>query len=112
MEEKEYDYLIPPNIRQKFVLFDSLGIGWIELGIIILGVGIGILLFMVAGLFTAHLARLFLIVVPAGIAFAVVLPFDLTGQRYLDRFMDFLKYRNVKRKYYYVAGKGVNQSVD
>lgn len=97
-------YLIPRNVSQRFEFFP--GFGWIELLLTLAGFGVGIILFLAAGIFTGSLARVLFVVFTTGAGFVCGKGDPRTGKTVLSLVEDFRGWKMRQRRYLYYFGSG------
>jgi|UPI0005D12B82 hypothetical protein len=96
-------YLIPKNVNTRFEFRD--GFGWKELGIMLIGGGIGALLFYLLGLLSVGLVgRLILLALPIGVAFFLIQPHPMTRVSVLETVRLQVRFTRSKKRYLYVYG--------
>lgn len=97
-------YLVPKNVKNRFEFFP--GFGWMDLGFCFGGAGIGLVLFLITGLFTHSLFRVFFILFFTAIGFIITRPHPLTKRPLLVTFTHFKDFSKKQKRYYYRFGSG------
>ncbi|UFJ41350.1 PrgI family protein [Brevibacillus humidisoli] len=96
-------YLIPKNVNTRFEFRD--GVGWKEIVVMLAGVGVGLILFFLLGLFSTGLfIRLILLAAPIIGAFFLIQPHPMTKQSVLDTLWMAHRFRRSKKRYLYKFG--------
>lgn len=103
-QQQTNEYLIPKNVNAKFQFFP--GFGWFELGVVLCGVIIGVIIFFILNIFTNSIWRAFSIVFPTVISLGIVQKDEKTGLSILSLISDYKKFNLNQRKYLYIYGKG------
>lgn len=103
-QQQANEYLIPKNVNTRFQFFP--GFGWFELGVVLCGVIIGVIIFFILNVFTNSIWRAFSIIVPTVIAFAIVQRDEKTGMSILSLINDYKKFNLSQKRYLYIYGKG------
>lgn len=109
MEERDYEnpYLIPKNIKARFEVIP--GIGWREIFVTLIGLIIGLLLFVLLGAFSVPIiVRMFITAVCAAIGYGISVPNPRTGFNLLDILKLMRRFNSKTKRYYYVFGEGRN----
>ncbi|MBO8164206.1 MAG: PrgI family protein [Brevibacillus sp.] len=96
-------YLIPKKINTRFEFRD--GFGWKELGILLIGAGVGLLLFFLLDLMSAGLfIRVILLAAPVVGAFFLIQPHPMTKVSVWDTFRMAYRFRQSQKLYLYKFG--------
>lgn len=103
--QNNQQYLIPRNVNTRFTFFE--GFGWKELFLCLLGVGIGILLFLILSIFFRNVfIKGIIAVFPVAAAFTVTRENPRTGMSLLKLLKDFRDYVGQQKLFLYYHGKG------
>ncbi|MCP1312093.1 PrgI family mobile element protein [Paenibacillus tyrfis] len=97
-------FLIPKNVRTRMEFFT--GFGWFELFILLIGLGVGILLFGIAFLITHSFITLLFIVVGGTAGFLLGKPNPYTGMNALSFLKAFKAFKTKRNRYFYRFGDG------
>lgn len=96
-------YLIPKNVNTRFEFKD--GLGWKELGILLMGAGLGALLFYFLGLLEVGIVgQLLLSAIPILVAFFFIQVHPATRISVLDTIILQIRFTQSKKRYLYVYG--------
>ncbi|OCZ51345.1 PrgI family protein [Dehalobacter sp. TeCB1] len=95
------EYLIPANVTTRFEFFP--GLGWFELGSIVLACIVGVILSFLLGLlpFISIGVRMFIIVIPTVAAFFIVKRDPTSGMNLLDTLKSAKLFKEKQKRYLY-----------
>lgn len=96
-------YLVPKNVATRYEFFG--GFGWRELLLVLAAGLVGMVLFVVAGVWTGSPARVLLVVVPAGLAFLVARE-GRGGGSALALAQERMRFRRAQQRFLYFSGRG------
>ncbi|WP_019123864.1 PrgI family protein [Brevibacillus massiliensis] len=100
-------YLIPKNVKARFEFRD--GFGWKELGMMLVGAVVGVVLFLLSGLLIDSLvSRVLILLVPIAGAFLLIQPHPATKLSVLITLRMIYRFRQSKKLYLYRFGGSRN----
>lgn len=97
-------FLIPKNVSTRLEFFS--GFGWRELYLVLIGLGVGGLLFLLTFLITHSFYSIAFVGAGAGIGFFLGKPDPRTRKNALDFFRDYQAFNRRAKRYYYRHGEG------
>ena len=100
--------MIPKNVRARLEFFP--GFGFRELGITVLGLGIGAIISFLIYLITNHVFSFLFAVIGCTFGFLLSKPEPHTGKSPLSLIKDIRQYNSKPKRYYYRFGEGRNKN--
>lgn len=98
------DFLIPKNVKTRYTFFE--GFGFRELGLTLIGLAAGGLLFGLFYVITDSLFSIVCIGFGGGLGFVISKPDPRTGRSPLELLKSWRAFRKKQKKYFYVFGTG------
>jgi len=102
--DEEYEFLIPKKINTRFEFFP--GIGIIEIIIISVGLLIATIIFLLFGIFTSSMLRIFIFLPGFLIPFGLVYQDPRNNISLLKILKDVKNFNSKPKTYKYIHGKG------
>jgi len=94
-------YQVPKNISARFEFFP--GFGWKELFFVLLGLLLGLIVYLILSIFTHSPARYLAVFIFTGLAYFLVIP-GPDGNSVSSLIKYYLKWSKKQKRYLYVQG--------
>jgi len=98
-------YQVPKNISARFEFFS--GFGWKELFFVLIGLSVGLFVYLILSIFTKSIIRYLIVLILTGLAYFLVIP-GPDGNSVLSLIKYYLKWSKKQKRYLYVQGGYMN----
>ncbi|EIV99930.1 MULTISPECIES: PrgI family mobile element protein [Thermoanaerobacter] len=94
-------YQVPKNISAKFEFFP--GFGWKELFFVLIGLSIGLFVYLILSIFTKSIIRYLIVLILTGLSYFAVVP-GPDGNSVFSLIKYYLNWTKKQKRYLYVQG--------